>query len=201
MSSKGKGQKAQGESVSETSEQGSGFDDVGETLGEDIPAFSPPEGYQLQTSDVVGFWDGDRKYPLHFVPESATLHDSDLDASKVSVLIKGKLVEASQVYLGDDFINAAPGDMVGVWAKPGMKSIRDLGGEKVWLRQTGEKDVGKPSAMKTFDVFSAKKGFAIPVVGDYRDKSKGVRHLLEGAPLSHSNTPKAADNNAAGSVW
>lgn len=207
MSVKGKGHKAQSEGVSEGSEAtaagGSGFDDVGDSLGNeaDIPVFTRPEGYQVQTSDVVGFWDGDRKYPIHFIPETATLHDSDLDKTKVSILLKGRLVEPCQVYLGDDIIEADIGDMVGVWAKPGMKSIRDLGGEKVWMIYTGTKEVDKPSPMKTFEVTSVKKGYPIPVVGDYRDKSRNVRHLLEGAPLSHSNTPKPQGNSADSASW
>lgn len=192
MAKGNKGQEAQGESVSTLTDAGD--------VGKDIPVFTAPEGYLEQTDDVVGFWDGDKGYPIHFVPESATLHDSELDKSKVSVLVKGRLVEPCEVYLGEETQIADTNDMVGIWLKPGMKALRDLAGEQVWIRQTGEKDVGKPSPMKTFGVFSKKKGRPVPVVGDYRDKSKTVRHLLEGAPLSHSNPP-AQSNGAGRDVW
>lgn len=181
---------AKGNKASEAN--GEGVPTVSETGVVDVSKmnFSAPEGFIEQTDDVVGFWDGDKGYPIFFVPEAATLHDSGQDPTKTSILIKGRLVEACEVYLGDEIDLAEPGDMVGVWAKPGMKAIRDLGGVQVWVRQTGEKDVGKKSPMKTFGVFSKTKGQPIPVVGDYRDKSKGVRHMLEGAPLSHSNLPR-----------
>lgn len=184
----------QGESVSN-------LQDVGD-MSQDTPTFSVPEGYQERTTDVVGFWDGDKGIPLHFIPESATLHDSDLDATKVSILIRGRCVDPTEVYLGEDVDAADVGDLIGVWAKPGMKSIRDLGGVPVWIRQTGEKEVGKPSPMKTFGVFSKEKGQPIPVEGDYREKSKGVRHMLEGAPLSHANPPaKLPADSANNAPW
>lgn len=188
MAKKGSPESGQGESVSTLT-------DVGD-ISQDVPSFSAPEGYLEFTTDVVGFWDGDKGIPLHFIPESATLHDSDLDKSKVSILIKGRLVEPAEVYLGEETQIADAGDTVGVWMKPGMKSIRDLGGEKVWIRQTGDKDVGKPSPMKTFGVFAKQKGFPIPVLGDYRKDSKNVRHLLEGAPLSHANPPQQGQSNS-----
>ena len=162
-----------------------------------IPEFQLPEGYLERTSDVVGFWDGDKGIPLHFIPESATLHDSDITPTNVSVLIKGRLVEPAEVYLGDDIDVADVGDLIGVWAKPGMKSIRDLAGVPVWVRQTGEKDVGKPSPMKTFTVASKEKGQPIPVEGDYRDKSAGKRHILEGAPLTHARPTPAPNGTSA----
>lgn len=189
---KGKGaETAQGDSVSaEQLAESAGVVDVSKMN------FTAPEGYVEQTDDVVGFWDGDKGLPLHFVPEEATLHDSGQDATKTSVLVKGTLVEASEVYLGDEVLMAEAGERIGVWAKPGMKKIRDLGGVPVWVRQTGEKDVGKASPMKTFGVFSKTRGQPIPVVGDYRDKSAGVRHMLEGAPLSHSNPPRPPNGSA-----
>lgn len=181
---------AKGNKASEAN--GEGVSTVSETGVVDLSKmnFSAPEGYREQTDDVVGFWDGDKGYPIHFIPEEATLHDSDIEPQKVSVLVKGVLVEACEVYLGDEVSIADEGDRVGVWMKPGMKKLRDLGGQKVWVRQTGEKDVGKPSPMKVFGVYAAERGTTIPVVGDYRDKSKNTRHLLEGAPLSHSNLPR-----------
>ncbi len=185
----------------------SGLRAEGESVSEGLPpaavgaVFTAPEGYREQTDDVVGFWDGDKGYPIHFVPEEGTLHDSGQDPTKCSVLVKGTLVEACEVYIGDEITVADEGERIGVWMKPGMRKLRDLGGQKVWIRQTGEKDVGTASPMKTFGVFSAEKGLPIPVVGDYRDKSKGARHLLEGAPLSHNNAPKTPDNGAPRDAW
>lgn len=77
-------------------------------------------------------------------------------------------------------LTASKGEMVGVWFKPGMKGLRTLAGCKVWMAFTGEKNIGKPSPMKTYDIRSPDKGGSmIPILEDNREYSRSVKTVLD----------------------
>jgi hypothetical protein len=141
-----------------------------------------PSGYQKQSTDIVGFWDQESSPAIHFIPLEAKVFDSQLDKSKPSTLVIGKLVDACALTTSDDeAITGQPGELIGVWFKPGMAALKDLAGVKVFMYGTGEIDTGKPNPMKTYDVHSTGKGNRLVVTDDKRDKSRGVNTLLTGA--------------------
>jgi hypothetical protein len=144
------------------------------------PAYHAPEGYTRQTDEVKGFWDY-ALGPLHFVPVRAILTDSQIEPQKTSVLIIGNLVDRATLSVKDPDdddsdlqVIGEPGDVVGVWAKPGMRELKELAGEKVFLYYKGEKDTGKPNPMKLFEIFAKSKGDPLPVE-DKRDKSRHAK--------------------------
>lgn len=137
-----------------------------------------PDGYEDQSTDVVGFWmpDGDA---LHFTPMECRLLDSSADKTKSSCLVIGKLVAPSELSTSDGIIvQGEEGDIVGVWAKPGMAPIANLCGVPVYMYLDGHKDVGKASPMAVFAVLSKTRGTVLPVSKDTRVTSRGARDPL-----------------------
>lgn len=161
-----------------------------------------PEGYEARSTDIVGFWDPEKSPSLHFIPLEAKLFDSDLDASKPSTLIFGKLVDGCLLKTpkGDEDTEGEPGDLIGVWFKPGMAALKDLCGVKVFMYPTGEMETGKPNPMKTFDIHSRSKGTRIPVTDDKRDKSKHVTTLLSGPKVSGRHNAENPPDQGADDV-
>lgn len=160
----------------------------GETMSEESttpemdrpqPKHVAPAGYEEQSMDVVGFWNPEGEDPLHFIPMYARLFDSQVEPQKISALIVGAVVDPILVVTSrEEHVRAEKGELIGVWAKPGMSAIRELGGEPVFMYQDGELDVGKPNPMKTFKVMSKKRGTPLPVTGDFRKKSKRASSFL-----------------------
>jgi hypothetical protein len=153
-----------------------------------------PEGFNTQSDDVVGYWDSD-VCPILCIPRTAKVFDGNIDAEKPSILLIVELAADCPVRLKKEegveegeTIVAKKGDMVGIWGKPGMRAIRDLGGVEVWMRQAGEKDTGKPNPMKLFDVKAKGKGSRIVITEDSRKESKGVRTFLDAAAMPTSLT-------------
>lgn len=131
-----------------------------------------PEGYLNQSSDVVGFWQPDGP-ALHFIPVECRMLDSTLDGDKTSTLVIGRLVKPLELVTGDGVVaDGKPGDMVGVWARPGMAALANLANVEVYMFLDSFKDVGKPSPMAVFAVMSKKKGDKLPVAKDARNKSR-----------------------------
>lgn len=136
----------------------------------------PPAGYVEESGDIVGFWDPEQA-PIHFVPRTVRLFDSTIDASKPGALLFGELIDPTIVNTpGEDSVpaQAKKGDMVGIWLKPGMKALAQLGGVPVYMLQDGELDTGKPNPMKTFKILRKARGTALIVEADYRVRSKGA---------------------------
>ncbi len=80
---------------------------------------------------------------------------------------------------GDDAkeVNVKAGEMVGLWLKSGMKTIRNLGGLKVLVQYVGEKKLkNRPAAHNPMKVFEFDvgpgKGTEIPVIEDNRKDSR-----------------------------
>lgn len=161
--------------------------------------YAAPEGYVKQAGDIVGFWNYENG-PIHATPLYVTLSDSKIDATKSSALIHCRLVDALDVDSPNssendeerEQIHAKAGDLVGVWYKPGMVAIKQLGGVKVFMYATGEKkDVKKPSPMIVFEVLSKEKGAPLRIEADRRDKSKQV-------PGHFDQKPADSNGRAAG---
>lgn len=143
-----------------------------------------PEGFVRAAADVIGYWDP--KGPaIYFEPVEARLIDSHLDPSKVSCLVVGRLLAPlsgggyPHLVDGDGVISEGKeGDIVGVWAKPGMKGLGKLCGTPVYMYLDGTKDIGKPSPMAVFAVLFREPGTPIPVVADTRTKSRKAKDPL-----------------------
>jgi hypothetical protein len=139
-----------------------------------------PEGFEKRSDDLVGFWDYELT-PIRCIPRAAKLMDNHVEKDKPSILLIveltapcGAVPGKKEDEEGEPFV-APEGSLVGIWYKPGMRKIRDLGGVEVFMKFDGEKDTGKPSPMKVFEVQSAKLGTRIPVTDDIRDKSRPIR--------------------------
>lgn len=142
-------------------------------MSKDIKA---PEGYTEQSSDLVGFWEPEKNPPVHVIPRYAKMMDSEIDENKTSTLLVCEVVDRCVVLNKDkEEVLADKGQNIGVWYKPGMSGIKNLGGIPVFIRRDAEndQDTGKPSLMKTFRVMSKGRGSRIPVENDYRKTSKG----------------------------
>ncbi len=145
---------------------------------------APPAGYGSKSEDVVGFCDLETQGPIHGIPRGAKLSDSKIEKDKTSMFVIFELIDPVKVSAKDGDqeveLQAVKGDMVGVWTKPGMKGIRFLAGCKVWIAFTGEKNIGKPSPMKLYDVRSPDKGGTlIPIIEDNRERSRAVKTFLD----------------------
>lgn len=174
----------------------------GETNGEPhVPKtyqqYNAPAGYESRTSDIVGFWNPDQG-PVHFVPRLCRAFDSNVDNAKPSVLIIGESVGEQTVYMGEqgnqEAVEAKPKDMIGVWYKPGMASIKNLADVAVFMYPTGEQDTGKPNPMTTFFVGSKKEGTKLMVHDDYRKRSRHtvLPFEVKGQPITK---PSASDDD------
>lgn len=146
------------------------------------PVTTAPAGYQKQTTELVGFWDPETSGPLHAIPLYIIVADSNIEPEKPSTLVFMQVVDKVTVLApGEDgeVLDAKPGELVGVWAKPGMIALKNLAGQKVYMAYIGEKDTGKPNPMKLFDIFSPGKGNVLKIETDRREKSKGRKAVLE----------------------
>jgi hypothetical protein len=156
-----------------------------------------PAGYTDQGDDIVGTWEYKDGHPIHFIPKHVKLSDSTIDKRKTSTLVFGELVDACKVHGRDEDgpgaeIVAEPGDMVGIWYKPGMNKLKNLAGVKVWMICSGEKDVGKPSPMKTFTIKAEARGNRLLVDEDNRKESKPRSAEMQQQDMA---MPKDADGN------
>ena len=152
-----------------------------------------PKGAKERSSDIVGTWDPERSGPIACIPQHATVQDGKkFDKTKPMCLIFVTLTKPCMVAVkGDEdddderpLKQANAGDMVGIWAKPGMRDIRMFCGAEVFLARdpSRDKDIGKGNDMKAFRVVSANDGGKlIPLSEDRRDKSKGTRCILDPA--------------------
>lgn len=174
---------------------------------------SIPQGYKKRGVDVVGFWNPD-KGPIHCIPRAAKLFDGNIDKSKPSTLLIVELVEACEAVFSKDEdddaeqVPTAKGDVVGVWAKPGMAAIKTLAGEPTIIQYDRNPDGTVKTkamkkkgmnAMKCFEVLSARNPMKpIRVLEDTRVESAHVNTLLAPAkrsrPESHpENVPSQTD--------
>ena len=139
-----------------------------------------PEGYAEVAEDIVGFWNPDIYHLIHVVPKEAKVFDNKVDPTRVSTLILAKLVDAALLSAKDDdkqdiTVEGKPGDMIGIWGKPGLRQkLMNMANKDCFICPNGEKDVGRPQPMKLFSVRAKGTGGPLPLVEDRRDKSKGA---------------------------
>lgn len=146
-------------------------------------AFQVPKGMQRVSSDVVGFYDPKiAQQDVHFIPREAVLMDGNAEAHKPSMLIFAELVSPCKIVetsKSGNIIDGKPGDMIGIWGKPGMKDMRDCCGEPVFMYPDTVKDTGKPNPMQVFAVHASKRTARIPISEDRREKSKSADTWLD----------------------
>jgi hypothetical protein len=169
------------------------------------------EGFKKRGVDVVGFWNPDLG-EIVCIPRAAKLFDSNLDEQKPSTLLLCELTEpCSAILAKDEDDDAQPvvtkaGDLVGIWAKPGMTAIKSLCGVPVLLQYDRNADgTVKTKAMKKkgmnpmklFDVQSASNPMrTIPVLEDARKASAGVDTLLAPAKVFAGKTAPVGNASA-----
>lgn len=150
-----------------------------------------PEGYESQSSEIVGFWDpeGDG---IHGVPMFCRMMDSSIDPTKTSCLVVMSLLRAGLEVLlpGTDGekVVAEEGQLIGVWAKPGMGGLSHCAGIPTFIYLDGYRDTGKASPMAVFAVLAKTRGTALPIDTDSRAKSRGARDPLGLCPVDASKT-------------
>lgn len=167
--------------------------------------FTAPKGFSRQSSSAVGFWDDDGESSILFVPTGVKLMDGSkkTDERKPSILMIGVLKQPAPLVNKDEQIEGAIGDIVGVFYKAGMgREIVNAYGIETWiapmLDENGDRktqDVGRPQAMKLYDVQFGKKladsGKRIPVLEDTRVQSKTVKTPFDDPRLAPVRPPKA----------
>lgn len=141
-----------------------------------------PEGFEEVTVDLEATYDY-RLTPEVFVsPLGYTVSDSK-DKKKPSILIHCNLEKpAMLVPMGEDSdsegspIREFPaGTRIGVWYRPGLRTLMQCAGSVTFLAFVGDKDVGQILPMKTFMVAREKGSRAsdVPLIADHR---KMTRH-------------------------
>ena len=167
---------------------------------EDEESEEPPSGYSESNFDITAYWDH-KKGPIHVVPFECKLSDNKVDSSKVSCLLISQLVSKT-FNLHDkegNQIKGNPGDLIGIWVTPGMRSILMRAGTKCFISHTGEKDVHQKKGvnpMKTFSILCP-KGFKpkrVTVTDDYRKDSKHVEHWA--VPKVRTGTQDIEDDDS-----
>ncbi len=152
------------------------------------PTVQIPEGLRRHTGDVLGFHDLEEQGPIHGIPRGYKISDSKLDATKPSSFVIFELLSPTSYYEGSgeetEEKKGVKGDMVGVWTKGGMRPLRNLGNNEVFMFYTGEKRLkGRPAAqspMKTYDFHVGKaKPQPIPLIEDTREKSVSAKSMFD----------------------
>lgn len=144
--------------------------------------FQLPAGYEEKTSDLVGIWNFKETPMCHVIIRGATLHDSDVDEEKSSILLHCEVVD--KLYAIDrnkEMVEVEPGELVGVWCTPGMKEALKWQGSKQVIAHVGNIDTGKPNPMEMFKTFAPKnaKKEAVTILDDFRKTSKDSPHMLQ----------------------
>lgn len=163
------------------------------------PKVALPAGYVDQSDDLVGFWDPELHPTVHFIPQEAKVFDSQIEKTKSSVLVIGTLVDGQKLALAknEGEVIGKPGDRVGIWAKPGMKALKDNKGVRTLIIPAGEKDTGKPNPMKLFTVASATKGDVLYITEDRRVHSADTDLMFELAPRLQARAARASGRSDA----
>jgi len=140
-----------------------------------------PEGFEVKTSDLAGFWDGELGLPIQGVPLDVNLSDSEIDTTKTSALIRFRLTATTTCLVDGQPKELEADSNVGVWWKPGMKDLVDCAGVEVFMYMRGEKEIGKPSPMKTYTVKTknGKAGGKLSIIGDYRKESRANNTVFD----------------------
>lgn len=156
-----------------------------------------PAEFAEGTGDLAAYWESaspktakrDELYgspPVTFTPLYVTLTDSDIDKEKTSTLIHCRLEAPCllrSAIKDEGYVTFPAGTLFGIWSKPGMKDLKKLANQKVWMRNgqkaprgdgvTYFKEIGQQSPMVVFTIkWSADVKFEpLRVREDYRQES------------------------------
>jgi hypothetical protein len=175
------------------------------------------ENFTKRSSDIVGFWATKALVPIICKPLYVKLLDSKrFDKTKPSMLLFVELLMPTACRAQndsdddndtdhEDLFVGQPGDLVGIWVKPGMRDIVDCCEVETKMWQDGEKDVDKGNPMKVYRVTTlpgAPKR-RIPIVSDTREKSRAASTMfdvmvsgkprLSKTPVDSDGVPLGAD--------
>ena len=155
----------------------------------------------------MGFRDPETQGSIYGIPRAAKASDSKLDSTKPSVFVIFELLEDCKVTegSGEDAaeVRAKAGDMVGVWVKGGMRSLRTMGGLKVLMQYVGEKKLkDRPAAQSPMKVYQfdtdKPTGTTIPIIEDNRKDSRDVVNAwlppAKGAPVSQTRVREPGED-------
>jgi hypothetical protein len=142
-------------------------------------------GFEERNVDIIGTWQEDVSgRRVCFTPLFASAFDSKLDSKRANLIVHGRLEFPCKLVSTadkDETIDGKPGDLIGVFVSPGMKTLECCAGVVTLLERDGEKDVGRPQPMKTYKVKTKKAISTEPNLElryDYRDDS-----AEEGLPI------------------
>lgn len=155
-----------------------------------------PQEFSQGTGDLVAYWESasprtakrDELYgspPVTFTPLHCTLTDSDIDPEKTSTLIHCRLEAPCLLRVANKdesgYREFPVGTLFGIWAKPGMKELKKLANQKVWMRNGQKqadkvvyfKEIGQQSPMVIYTIrWAADAKFEpLRVQDDYRQES------------------------------
>lgn len=158
-----------------------------------------PKGFKNQTQDIVGYWDEEKNDQLNWIPRTVKLFDDNLDKSKPAILIIGELTAECGLKVKEDGdmekTTGAAGDVIGVYYKPGMRSLMNLCDAKVCMWQEGERNIGKPSPMKLYEIGSPGPNKKFVVIVDEREHSAHVKTPFAGPRRVQRDNAGADDGN------
>lgn len=151
---------------------------------------SIPTGFQAKGGDLVGYWEPSSQQTnrrdarpgspaVLFTPLFVTLSDSKMkvrpdEPTKSATLLHARLDRPCVLRSAkkeEGYKIFPKGSLFGIWTKPGMKALQNLGNTTVWMKNAGFKDVGQMSDMVVFDIRWEKDGERLKVQDDRRDKS------------------------------
>lgn len=145
-----------------------------------------PKGYQLQSMDIVGYYDPIITGTVEMIPQQAILLDGNIESRKTSILIFAELLEPCKLKSSDkdvrdagEVVEGKKGDIIGIWGKYGMKDLRNCADVATFMAPNGHKDVGRPKPMDLFKVGTKTKGTLIPIVEDKRKDAAGEPTWLD----------------------
>jgi hypothetical protein len=146
-----------------------------------------PKGYQLQSMDIIGYYDPIITGTIEMIPQQAVLLDGNIESRKTAILIFAELTEPCKLKSPDknerdagQVVEGKKGDIVGIWGKYGMKDLRNCCGVQTFMAPNGKKEIkGRPQPMDLFKIGSKSKGTLIPIAEDKREDSAGEETWLD----------------------
>lgn len=150
-----------------------------------VPAkLDTPEGFEDVSVEVEAFYDFRYTKEVFIKPLGVTVSDSK-DKKKPSILIHAELMkDAELVSMAEDDDNGEDvvlkmfpaGTRIGLWYRPGLRSILQCADAVTYVALSGEKDVGQIQPMKTFKI-SRRKGAPAKQLACTADYRKVTRNM------------------------
>jgi hypothetical protein len=158
--------------------------------------FKAPKGFTAQSTNAIGYWSDDGESDIRIVLRGVRLFDGSekTDRGKPSAMLIGELKSQATLVTKDDEIQGEPGDVVGVFYRPGMgRDLIHAVGLEVWIAPLFDADgnrkeisTGKANKMKAYDVAFGGKldtGKRLPILGDDRKESRHAKTAFDDPTL------------------